>query len=454
LIRERADVGFAASAIECSRLFAEPKFPLRKLGELCTLVQYGSSALASAEPKGWPIIRMNNLQQEGWDFTDLKYLEPPPEEAATYRVERGDILFNRTNGSRDLVGKCEVFDQPGDWLFASYLIRIRINREAARPQFIAQFLNTKAGRAQILRSSRQILMSNINSEEIRALEIPLPPLRVQEQLEAQLAEAKAQRERKLAEADALLTSLDGWLLEQLGIPHAPAKSSRAFAVGLSQIDGPLNPERYLTLALQRAVKGVPVLNVAEILNSKISPAQVAPESEWDWIRIDDLSNQPIEVETVRTEVGSNIEGSLFEVRENDVLLARLGPTILNAKFVLCPKTRRQTVASGEFLVLRCKPGWNPLVVLSVFRTSLFRQLMYSKARGGTPSRYRLNAEDLANLPFPQIRPELQQAIATEVVRRRETARRLRSEAASEWAAAKTWFESELLGRPATTERNS
>jgi hypothetical protein len=166
LIRERADVGYAASAIECARYFAAPKFPLRKLGELCTMVQYGCSALSSAEPNGWPIIRMNNLQKEGWDFSDLKYYAPSDEEAASYRVERGDILFNRTNGSRELVGKCEVFDEQGDWLFASYLIRIRVDQTKARPQFIAQFLNTKAGRALILRSSRQILMSNINAQEI------------------------------------------------------------------------------------------------------------------------------------------------------------------------------------------------------------------------------------------------------------------------------------------------
>lgn len=411
------------------------------------MVQYGCSALASAEPKGWPIIRMNNLQKEGWDFSDLKYFVPSDDEAASYRVERGDILFNRTNGSRELVGKCEVFDEQGDWLFASYLIRIRVDQAKARPQFIAQFLNTKAGRALILRSSRQILMSNINAQEIRALDIPLPELKVQEKLETELADAKAEWERKLTEAEKLLTSLDEWLLKLLGIIQPPTNSRTAFAVRLSQVDGPLNPERYLTLGLELALKGLRVSDVADIVETKISPSLVAPESHWDWIRIDDLPNRPIEVGQVRTEIGSNIEGSLFEVRENDILLARLGPTILNSKFVLCPKTKRQTVASGEFLVLRCRPGWNPLALLAVFRTSLMRKLMYSKGRGGTPSRYRVNADDFAKLPFPKIGPGVQNRIAAEVIRRRDAALRLRAEAAENWAAAKASFEEQLLGKP-------
>jgi len=106
--------------------------------------------------------------------------------------------------------------------------------------------------------------------------------------------------------------------------------------------------------------------------------------------------------------------------------------------------RRRTVASGEFLVLRCREGWNPVTVLAVLRTKLFRDIMYSKCRGGTPSRYRLNADDLAALPFPNISAEVQQQIAAEVRGRSEEAQRLRTEAGADWAAAKGRFEEQLL----------
>jgi type I restriction enzyme, S subunit len=58
---------------------------------------------------------------------------------------------------------------------------------------------------------------------------------------------------------------------------------------------------------------------------------------------------------------------------------------------------------------------------------------------------RLANEDITNLVVPVPLVADQEAIVAEVVRRREEARRLRDEAASEWAAAREEFERQLLG---------
>ncbi len=356
----------------------------------------------------------------------------------------GDILFNRTN-SKELVGKCEVFREAGAWVFASYLIRVRLDTNAALPDFVSLFLNTTAGRAQIDRISRQIIgMSNVNAEELQDMVIPLAPLDIQRAFVAEMQAAREVRDEKLQRADALLGSLDAYLLDTLNIT-LPAETSRTiFAISLRQIEGALNPERYAGLLFAKCIAGPRMDSVARILDAKVSPAKIAPAEEWDRIRIDDLPNQPLGVETLRSALGSELEEAYFEVQENDILLARLGPTIQNAKFVLCPPLRRRTVASGEFLVLRCREGWNPVTVLAVLRTKLFRDIMYSKCRGGTPSRYRLNVEDLATLPFPNISAEVQQQIADEVRQSREEAQRLRTEAEDGWAVAKRRFEDQLL----------
>jgi len=437
-------VNYARASKVIGALYADPKFPLTPLRKVVQFAQYGISELASTEATGLPIIRMNNLQADGWDFSDLKYIELSPNDAARYLLEPGDILFNRTN-SKELVGKCEVFREEGAWVFASYLIRVRVDTNAIVPDFVSLFLNTRAGRAQIDRISRQIIgMSNVNAEELQDMVIPLASIDVQRTLVAGMQAARETRDEKLGRADALLADLDAYLLDTLNIT-LPAETSRAiFAIRLRQIEGALNPERYAGLLLAKCIAGRRLNSVARILDAKISAAKVAPAEEWDRIRIDDLPNQPLDVETRRTSLGSELKEAYFEVHENDILLARLGPTIQNTKFVLCPPLRRRTVASGEFLVLRCREGWNPVTVLAVLRTKLFRDIMYSKCRGGTPSRYRVNAEDLATLPFPNISAEVQQQIADEVRQRREEARRLRTEAEAGWAVAKRQFEEQLL----------
>jgi type I restriction enzyme, S subunit len=129
--------------------YAHPRFSLPDLGSLTKLVQYGTSERSTSDPVGVPVLRIPNLQANGWDLSDLKYLVLTAEELSTYRLEKGDILFNRTNGSRELVGKCEVFTFDGDWVFASYLIRLRIDAGQAFPEFVAAFLNTFWGRRQV-----------------------------------------------------------------------------------------------------------------------------------------------------------------------------------------------------------------------------------------------------------------------------------------------------------------
>jgi len=284
--------------------------------------------------------------------------------------------------------------------------------------------------------------------------MPLPPLDFQEKLVDEMEIARESRRKKLQQANDLIDSLDEWLYKKIGVRSDISIRRKAFAIRYSQLQGALNPERYSSIQTKRHLRGTTVGHIGEILREKISPSKVAPTQIWDRIRIDDLPSYPLQIDTVQTEIGQDIDGSFFDVKGNDILIARLGPTIQNAKFVLCPSLNRRTVASAEFLVLRCNEGWNPEVVLWILRTRFFRDIMCSLCRGGTPSRYRLNAEDLAQMSFPVVSGKLQISIADEVRNRREEARMLRAEAEAEWAAAKERFEKQLLGEQAITEMPS
>ncbi|MBL9070704.1 MAG: hypothetical protein JNM03_12040 [Sphingopyxis sp.] len=161
---------------------------------------------------------MSNMQPDGWDLSELKYVELNDKERALWLLDKGDILFNRTN-SKELVGKCEVFNEPGEWVFASYLMRLTVDRDLASPEFVSAYLSGPSGRAQIERESRQIIgMTNINAEEIRTLRIPLPKPAVQAALLAELDVARVARDTGLAAADASLSGLDAEDQRAIGTP--------------------------------------------------------------------------------------------------------------------------------------------------------------------------------------------------------------------------------------------
>jgi type I restriction enzyme, S subunit len=166
------------------------------------MVQYGTSEKANSLGRGTPILRINNVKGRTIDTADLKHLELPEKVRAGLLLADGDILVIRTSGSRDLVGTCAVFHEQGEFLFASYLIRLRPNPAQANPDFIVWFLNSPLGRQQVDATSRQIMQNNINSEELRSLQIPLPPLPLQQAMMKRVEAGRAEIARRKADAQA------------------------------------------------------------------------------------------------------------------------------------------------------------------------------------------------------------------------------------------------------------
>jgi type I restriction enzyme, S subunit len=158
------------------------KFPVVELGSVLELVQYGTSEKANVASDGVAVIRMNNLVDGRLDLTNLKHVQLSKREVDRLLLQEDDILFNRTN-SKELVGKCAVFHDGQEFVFASYLIRVRADRTKADPDYLAWVINSPIGRQQINAMSRQIIgQANINSEELRQLQIPLPPVAVQKKI--------------------------------------------------------------------------------------------------------------------------------------------------------------------------------------------------------------------------------------------------------------------------------
>ena len=232
---KRSDVNYNILTHEVEAHLARPQYPLTSVGELAVIIQYGCSQRASEEQAGYPIVRMNNLQDDGLVLDDLKYVDLTQEELVNWRLEPGDVLFNRTN-SKELVGKCEVFNERGDWVFASYLMRLRIDRARALPQFVSAFLSTRAGRAQIDQNSRQIIgMSNINAEELRTLRIPLPDTLRQAELLRVLNAAREDRLRTLEHARDLMRGLNEVVVGEIGLRLPLAGQLTSHAVRLHEV---------------------------------------------------------------------------------------------------------------------------------------------------------------------------------------------------------------------------
>ena len=179
-------------------------YPVVALDSILEVVQYGTSKKANSTGDGIPVIRMNNIVEGMLNLSKLKHVKLTEKEQDSLLLKDGDILFNRTN-SKELVGKCAVFHGEEEYVFASYLIRVKVDTGQANPDFVAYAINSRMGRQQIDALSRQIIgQANVNSEELRELSIPLPLPDIQDKIMGRVEEGQLEiaRERAIAEQKA------------------------------------------------------------------------------------------------------------------------------------------------------------------------------------------------------------------------------------------------------------
>ena len=181
------------------RFEVDPEWPMVELGKICERIQYGLSTKLNSASKGYRTFRMNELVEgKCVDTGKMKSAVVSAEVFEKHRLMKGDILFNRTN-SFEHVGRTGIFDLPGLYSFASYLIRLSVTLKMADPFYVNAYMNTKDFQTGIKRyASRAIGQSNINARSLAAYPIPLPPVSMQrhivEEIETEQALVYANRD--------------------------------------------------------------------------------------------------------------------------------------------------------------------------------------------------------------------------------------------------------------------
>ncbi|MEC4748546.1 restriction endonuclease subunit S [Methylomicrobium sp. Wu6] len=163
------------------------------LGELALSLRYGTSIKCSYEQVGSPVLRIPNIDNGRIDSTDLKFGSLSQRELDEFRLEDGDILMIRSNGSLHIVGRPALVESHCiGYSFAGYLVRLRFSKGNVVPRYLVLALNSTYARDQIEIPIRSAVgLKNINSTEISLLHISLPPLAEQHRIVAKVDELMA-----------------------------------------------------------------------------------------------------------------------------------------------------------------------------------------------------------------------------------------------------------------------
>ena len=155
-----------------------------KIGDVCHNVEYGSAAKSKKVGKV-PVLRMGNIQNGRFDWSDLVFTDDE-KEIKKYLLKKNDVLFNRTN-SAELVGKTAIYKGERPAIFAGYLIRINRIEELIDADYLTYYLNTQSAKqfGNTVRSFG-VNQSNINGTKLKTYPIPLPQLKEQQKIVEEL----------------------------------------------------------------------------------------------------------------------------------------------------------------------------------------------------------------------------------------------------------------------------
>lgn len=170
-----------------------------KIKDIISDIKYGTSEKSDYTYTGLPVIRIPNITGSSVDLEDLKFLKSS--KSSDYDlVERNDILMIRSNGSRELVGKCALVDEAiVGKAYASFLIRLRPN-PTINPKYLLGFLNSSLARNQLFAKAKSSAgIHNINSKEICSVDIWLPDKKEQQEI-VRILDNLLAKERHIREA--------------------------------------------------------------------------------------------------------------------------------------------------------------------------------------------------------------------------------------------------------------
>lgn len=145
------------------------------------------------------------------DIDGLGFIELNELPAADYFLQDGDLLFVRSNGNRELVGRCmAVYPGTQKVTYSGFCIRYRINDSALQATYIAHLFRSAAFRRVLFHGGQGANIQNINQQTLSGLPIPVPVEGLQKQFAAiveRVEGLKSRYQKSLSDLEAIYGAL-------------------------------------------------------------------------------------------------------------------------------------------------------------------------------------------------------------------------------------------------------
>ena len=149
-------------------------------------VTYKKSDEVSESGNG--VLRANNIDRfsNSLVLNDIKFIKDELEFQESKRLQKNDILICSSSGSKKHLGKVAFSTMNHTYLFGGFMGVFRVNNDNILPKYLYINLTSSHYRNFINSLTEGTNINNLKIRELNEFQIPLPPLKVQEQIVAEI----------------------------------------------------------------------------------------------------------------------------------------------------------------------------------------------------------------------------------------------------------------------------
>ena len=148
------------------------------LADICESVRYGYTASANEQEVGPRFLRITDIVPDLIAWDSVPFCEIDDSSKERFALDVGDIVVARTGAT---VGYAKLIRDSVDAVFASYLVRFRVDRKKADPGFVGRIVESTIFKNFIKSQVGGAAQPNANAQVLGCFQFRLPLRREQEE---------------------------------------------------------------------------------------------------------------------------------------------------------------------------------------------------------------------------------------------------------------------------------
>ena len=155
------------------------RVPLVAFAKICESVRYGYTASASEQEVGPRFLRITDIVSDSIDWDSVPFCEIDDSDKERFALEAGDIVVARTGAT---VGYAKLIRDSVDAVFASYLVRFRVDGKQADPGFVGRLVESFIYKDFVKSRVGGAAQPNANAQVLGSFQFRLPLRREQKRI--------------------------------------------------------------------------------------------------------------------------------------------------------------------------------------------------------------------------------------------------------------------------------